>query len=128
MLIFGLCMHEISTASVACFSQLHLQPLDKCFIQSLCIFCEITKQMSPLKVITLFCREVEYCRIYAFFVLILLAHKCTGANCHAFCMSEYAQSAQCAQCADANNQLLFPSHLLSGPIAGSSVERPLPPV
>ena len=60
--------------------------LDKCFIQSLCIFCEI-KKMSPLKVIALFCREVEYCRIYAFFVLILLAQKCAGANCYAFCMS-----------------------------------------
>ena len=35
----------------------------------------------------LFCRKLKYCRIYAFFVLIFGAKKCTRANFYAFCMS-----------------------------------------
>ena len=37
---------------------------------------------------TLFCREFHYCRIYAFFVLILGVQKCACAIFYAFCMSE----------------------------------------
>ena len=47
-------------------------------------------QMSLLKVwlvITLFCREFKYCRIYALFVLIFWAQKCACASFYAFCMS-----------------------------------------
>ena len=38
--------------------------------------------------VTLFCREFQYWRIYAFFVLIFGVEKCACAIFHAFCMSE----------------------------------------
>ena len=37
--------------------------------------------------VTLFCREFQYWRIYAFFVLIFGVEKCACAVFHAFCMS-----------------------------------------
>ena len=59
VLTFGQCMHKISTASVdgivvICIistdiiifgvsNEHYLRPVDKCFIQYMCMFCEITK-------------------------------------------------------------------------------------
>ena len=58
VLTFGRCMHKISTASVngivviciistdiiiGASNEHYLQPVDKCFIQYMCMFCEITK-------------------------------------------------------------------------------------
>ena len=83
--IFGQCKHIISTASVAGTDVV-------CIIgTAVLIFGQyqhkISRALSPVILITLFCRDFEICRIYALFVLIFGARKCACAIFYAFCMS-----------------------------------------
>ena len=75
--IFGQCKHIISTASVAGTDVV-------CIIgTAVLIFGQyqhkISRALSPVILITLFCRDFEICRIYALFVLIFGARKCACA-------------------------------------------------
>ena len=79
--------------------------------------------MSILKVWqvnTLFCRELEYCRIYVFFVLIFGAQKCACANFYVFCMSAY--SAHCSPYLSAKWWQYPPRHICLSRSPPSSTE------
>ena len=52
--------------------------------------------------VTLFCREFEYCRIYAFYVLIFWVKKCACAIFYAF-----SKSATTKQTQQTNNVIEF---------------------
>ena len=100
-------MHKISTASVAgLVTQLNLQLVDKCFIQGIVYSWNHKINVAfegLIAIITLFCREVELCWIYTFFVLICLAKKCASANCYAFCMSGWGEQPANEKLANSRN-------------------------